>query len=73
MLLPDWMQTFIPSFGDGMAGNCNLILGCIYNDAVSKVGSLVRKMALKTQSMQSIAIGGYSQGGPVAVDASLYE
>ena len=51
MGIPEWMQAFIPNFGDGMAGPCNMYIGGVYSGSVSKIGSLISKMAVKTGSM----------------------
>jgi predicted esterase len=57
-----------------MDSTCNMgfdFLITKYHDSVNKIASLIRKMAAKTGSFESIAVAGFSQGGQVAIDAAL--
>ena len=42
-----------------------------YHDSVAKFADLIKKMAALTGGFESVAVGGFSQGGQVAIDAAL--
>ena len=48
------------SFNDGLPSLCKLLLEGDYTDSTVKISKLIKKMALKTGSIQSIVVGGYS-------------
>jgi predicted esterase len=65
------IRYFLSYFDDGLPSVCKLEIGNSYKHGVENVARLITKMALKTGSIQSVVVGGYSQGAVTAVDAAL--
>ena len=69
--MPAWVTNLLLNFKGGLANNCHIMFTAPtrYNDNLAAIGKLISAFS---SIMKGVVVAGYSQGGTVAVDASLF-
>ena len=68
--VPDWLRPWVPNFNSGFQDACNIDWKnpVDYHKKVDIAGNILRALDI---IKKGVVVGGYSQGGTVAVDAAL--